>query len=183
MGAARAGARALGPGAARAARAPPRPADGRAPVLRAPGRRSPFTGGARVSWAPDGERAVERISLAIGFEDEGALPLGALPGLVEALAAENLLDVLHVRRARGRRDVTFEPRWHGLAAPVGMALGPDGVRRAGEEHALAGPLRGEPLGEAGARAIWYPAPAEATRQRAAEAVAAQLRHLAAAPRA
>ncbi|MGW8526712.1 MULTISPECIES: DUF6177 family protein [Nocardiopsidaceae] len=142
----------------------------------------PFTGGARVSWAPDGERAAERISLAIGFEDEGALPLGALPGLVEALAAENLLDVLHVRRARGRRDVTFEPRWHGLAAPVGMALGPDGVRRAGEEHALAGPLRGEPLGEAGARAIWYPAPAEATRQRAAEAVAAQLRHLTAAPR-
>ncbi|MFD3684999.1 DUF6177 family protein [Nocardiopsis sp. NPDC058631] len=143
----------------------------------------PFSGCARVSWAPDGERAAERISLAVGYEDEEALPLGSLPHLVEALAEEGLLDVLHVRRARGRRDVTFEPRWHGLAVPVGMALGPHGVRRAGEEHALTGPLEGELLGGAGARAIWYPAPGGATRQRASEAMAAQLRHIAAAPRA
>lgn len=142
----------------------------------------PFAGGVRVAWDGGGENASERISLAVGFEDEAALPLHALPDLVAALAGEDLLDVLQVRRARGRRDVTFEPRWHGLAVPIGMALGPDGVRRAGEEHALTGPVPGELVGEIGARAAWYPAPENVTRQRAAETMAAQLRHLADAPR-
>lgn len=139
----------------------------------------PLTGGIRVGW--DGEHGTERISLAVGYEDESALPLDALPDLVAALADEGLLDTLHVRRSRGRRDLTYEPRWHGLAVPVGMALGPEGVRRAGEEHALAGPLQGSLLGEDGTRAVWYPVPGDASRRRGLEAVAAQIRHLASAP--
>ncbi len=119
--------------------------------------------------------------MAVGYEDASAQPLDALPGLVAALAEEGLLDVLHVRRARGRRDVTYEPRWHGLAVPVGMALGPDGVRRAGVEHALGGPLPGTLLGGEGAPAVWYPVPEDAPRHLRNRVVAAQTRHLAAAP--
>ncbi|WP_435112311.1 DUF6177 family protein [Nocardiopsis synnemataformans] len=143
------------------------------------GKGHPFTGGVRVGW--DGERGTERISVAVGYEDGFALPIDALPDLVEALAGEGLLDVLHVRRARGRRDVTYEPRWHGLAVPVGMALGPDGVRRVGVEHALDGPLPGTLLGGDGAPAVWYPVPEDAPRHLGSRAVAAQTRHLAAAP--
>ncbi|WP_047871704.1 DUF6177 family protein, partial [Nocardiopsis sp. RV163] len=107
-------------------------------------------------------------------------PLDALSGLVETLAGKGLLDVLHVRGARGRRDVTYEPRWHGLAVPVGTALGPDGVRRAGVEHALRGPLSGTLLGGEEAPAVWYPVPEDVPRRLRSPAVAAQLRHLAAA---
>jgi hypothetical protein len=137
----------------------------------------PFTGGVRVGW--DGGRGTERISMTVGYEEGSAPPLDRLPDLVAALAEEDLLDVLHVRGARGRRDVTYEPRWHGLAVPVGTALGPDGVRRAGVEHALRGPLPGTLLGREENPAVWYPVPEDAPRRLRSRAVAAQLRHLAA----
>ncbi|MCY9787063.1 DUF6177 family protein [Nocardiopsis sp. EMB25] len=139
----------------------------------------PFSGSVRVTW--NGERAAERITMAVGFEDGVDLPTDALPGLVGTLAARDLLDVLHVRWIRGRADVTYEPRWHGLAVPLGMAVGPDGVRRVGGRKAVAGPLGGTVLGEGGRQAAWYPVPEGAgNTQRAMAAIRAQLTYLGAA---
>ncbi|MBB6120272.1 DUF6177 family protein [Nocardiopsis algeriensis] len=138
-----------------------------------------FSGSIRVGW--EGERSEERISVAFGYGDRSELPLQVLPALVEGLAAEGLLSVLHVRRSRGRADTTYEPRWHGLATAVGMALGPDAFTRAGEEYLLSGPLKGTVLGRGADRALWYRVPEEAPAQLRSAAVEAQLRHLAAAP--
>ncbi|MGQ4268873.1 DUF6177 family protein [Nocardiopsis changdeensis] len=137
-----------------------------------------FAGGIRVSW--DGEHARERVSLAFGYPGEP--PLESLPGLVEALAGEGLLSTLHVRRGRGRPDLTFAPRWHGALAPVGMAVGPEAVARLGEEALASGPLSGEVLA---GPAVWYPVPGSGPgeeRYRSMALVAAQVRHLAAAGR-
>ncbi|MFI6578359.1 DUF6177 family protein [Nocardiopsis sp. NPDC050513] len=139
----------------------------------------PCAGSVRVAW--DGERATERVSMVVGFEDEADLPTDALPGLVEALAARDLLGVLQVRRMRGRADLTYGPRWHGLAVPVGMALGPDGVGRVGEEGAVAGPMAGTLLGEGEHRAVWCPVPGGVSEaRRAMDLVRAQLNYLGAA---
>ncbi|CAL9443271.1 hypothetical protein SUDANB121_02305 [Nocardiopsis dassonvillei] len=141
-----------------------------------PGGAGAFAGGIRVSW--DGERARERVSLVFGHPGEP--PLEALPPMVEALAGEGLLSTLHVRRGRGRPDVTFAPRWHGVLAPVGMAVGPGAVAEAGEEALVSGPLPGEVLD---GPAVWYPVPgAGEERYRSTALVAAQVRHLTAAGR-
>lgn len=173
---------ALGPwnpeGVARAARH--RAPGGAVLHLAGPGgggdREGVFAGGIRVSW--DGEHARERVSLAFGYPGEP--PVADLPALVAALAGEGLLSTLHVRRGRGRPDLTFAPRWHGVLTPVGMAVGPDAVARVGEEALLSGPLPGEVLA---GPAVWYPAPgAGEGPHRSMALVAAQMRHLAAAGR-
>jgi hypothetical protein len=114
----------------------------------------PFAGSARVTW--DGEYGGERISLVVGYEHEKALPLDELPGLAVALADHGLLDMLHVRRIRGRADLTYAPRWHGLAAPVGLAVGPGRVAEIGRERAVAGPIPGALVGDGDRPAAWCP---------------------------
>jgi hypothetical protein len=122
-----------------------------------PGR--PLSGQIRCTWR--GGRVLERVSVVSGFEDEEAVPFDALPALVEALAAEELLEELRVRRIPGRADVTYVPVWAGPAVPVGLALGPDRLRRIGAGRAQAGPISGTLLGEGETRAAWYPVVGEA----------------------
>ncbi|WP_017591984.1 DUF6177 family protein [Nocardiopsis potens] len=136
----------------------------------------PFSGSLRVTW--NGEKGAEHISMAIGYEEEAELPLAQLPSLVEALVEEELLTMLHVRRMRGRSDTTYEPRWHGLPVPLGMAVGPATLHRAGAEHALSGPLKGLPLGDREKQAVWYPiSESPLSSQARTERIKAQLQHL------
>ncbi|ASU60865.1 DUF6177 family protein [Nocardiopsis dassonvillei] len=114
----------------------------------------PFSG--QLHLARRGSRVLERVSVVTGFENGDAVPSDAFPALVEALAAEGLLDGLRVRRVPGRADVTYAPVWAGPVVPVGLAVGPDRLRRIGTGRAQAGPIPGTLVGEDGARAVWYP---------------------------
>ncbi|MFB8766810.1 DUF6177 family protein [Nocardiopsis alba] len=115
----------------------------------------------QIRLARRGSRVLERVSVAVGFEDEDTVPFDALPALVEALAAEGLLEMLRVRRIPGRSDVTYVPVWAGPAVPVGLAIGPERLRRIGATPAQAGPIRGTLVGEGGGQAVWYPVMGEA----------------------
>ncbi|WP_116247468.1 DUF6177 family protein [Nocardiopsis sp. FIRDI 009] len=141
----------------------------------------PFSGQLRVAWREQG--VLERASVVIGFSGEDAVPFDALPSVVEALAREDLLDGLRVRRLAGRRDTTFEPRWTGTAVQVGFAIGPGRLAEIGRGYAQAGPIRGTVLGEGERQAVWYPVlgDAEAPLQDLA-LVERQTAHLAAAGR-
>lgn len=114
----------------------------------------PFTGHTRVSWRQGG--VGESISMAIGFERAEDAPLGALPEAVEHLAGEGLLEGMRARLFGGPADTTKEPRWHGPAMPVGLAIGPEHAAAIGEDQALGGPLGGTVIGRGDAKAVWYP---------------------------
>lgn len=138
--------------------------------------RPTFSGQFRLSW--HGSRVLERISVVIGLENENTVPFEALPCLVEELAGAGLLEMLRVRRLPGRGDLTYGPVWAGPAVPVGIAIGPERLRRVGLAAAQAGPIRGTPLGEGEGQAIWYPVLENvATPLRALELARRQTDHL------
>ncbi|WP_150251100.1 DUF6177 family protein [Nocardiopsis deserti] len=140
----------------------------------------PFSG--QLHLARRGSRLLERVSVVTGFEDEGAVPFDAFPALVEALAAEGLLEGLRVRRIPGRADVTYVPVWAGPAVPVGLAVGPDRLRRIGTGRAQAGPIPGTLVGEGDGQAVWYPVAGEAGAPlRALDLMRRQTEYLSAAP--
>lgn len=142
------------------------------------GRKPAFSGQSHLSWR--GSRVLERISVVIGFESGSTVPFEMLPSLVETLAEAGLLESLRVRRLPGRADLTYEPVWAGPAVPVGIAIGPERLRRVGLAAAQAGPIRGTPLGKDEEQAIWYPVLEDATEPlRALELAQRQTDHLAA----
>ncbi|MFD3686451.1 DUF6177 family protein [Nocardiopsis sp. NPDC058631] len=114
----------------------------------------PFSGQMRLTWRTEG--VLERVSVVIGFGDEHTVPFESLPTVVEALAAEGLMDGLRVRRTPGRSDVTYGPVWAGPAVPVGIAIGPERLQTIGISRAQAGPIKGTLLGQGEAQAVWYP---------------------------
>ncbi len=141
----------------------------------------PLSGQIRLTWR--GAHALERISVVVGFEGEGSVPFDALPELVEALAEEGLLESLRVRRLPGRGDTTYVPVWAGPAVPVGLAIGPERLRRVGAGRAQAGPIRGTLVGEGEERAAWYPVLEDAAApMRALELTRRQTAYLTAASR-
>ncbi|WDZ90710.1 DUF6177 family protein [Nocardiopsis sp. HUAS JQ3] len=140
----------------------------------------PFSG--QLHLARRGTGFLERVSVVAGFENADAVPFDAFPALVEALAAEGLLDGLRVRRIPGRADVTYAPVWAGPAVPIGLAVGPDRLRRIGTGRARAGPIPGTLVGEDGARAVWYPVVEDAEAPlRALDLMRRQTEYLSAAP--
>ncbi|WP_017558626.1 DUF6177 family protein [Nocardiopsis baichengensis] len=143
------------------------------------GKGSGFSG--QIHMARRGPRFLERVSMAIGYAGEDAAPFSALPDLVKALAAEGGLEALRVRRIPGRRDVTYMPVWAGPAVPVGLAIGPERLRRIGADRAQAGPIAGTLLGHGGDQAVWYPVMGEADAPlRALELLHRHIEYLAAA---
>lgn len=141
----------------------------------------PFSGQIRLSWR--GSRVLERASVVVGFEKGDVLPSEAFPTLVEALAGEGLLEGLRIRRLPGLGDATSMPVWTGPAVPVGLAIGPERLRRIGTGSAQSGPIKGTLIGEGLARAAWYPVLEDAAAPMRALALAqAQTNHLAAASR-
>lgn len=125
-----------------------------------------FCGDLRVSH--DSGTVREEVSLVLGYEGADAFPYDHVPSAAASLAEG--LEVLHVRRMRGRADCTYAPRWYGLAEPVGFAVG-SGRAEAAEE--LSGRLKGARVGDA----VWFAAPKDATREQALRLMAARIRRL------
>ena len=145
------------------------------------GRGHPFSGQIRLAWR--GRRVLERASVVIGFPGEDSVAPEMFPELVEALAADGLVEGLRVRRIPGRVDTTYVPVWTGPAVPVGIAIGPERLRRIGTGPARSGPITGTLVGEGEHRAAWYPVLRDAAAPlRALDLVQRQTTHLAAVSR-
>ncbi|GAA1459584.1 DUF6177 family protein [Nocardiopsis exhalans] len=139
--------------------------------------------GGSLSYRWDRLRVTERMTMAIGFQDEEDVPFEVLPELVSELAAEGLLDGFRVSRFRGRADLTYEPRWQGTVVPVGIAVGPERLERMGVDQARAGPIKATFVGHEDKSAAWYPVVTDTRDQnRAHQLIRAQETHLASATR-
>lgn len=108
------------------------------------------TGGRRTAIATMGfaERGdTETTTLTVGYSPDDPPPVRHLESLANALAAENPVASLLVQVSPGRPDVTFEPRWTGRSAPVGLAV-------AGE-HPPATEVPARLVGPAGSPLTWF----------------------------
>lgn len=108
------------------------------------------TGGRRyaiaaMSFADRGR--TESTTVTVGFTPDDAPPVRHVPTLLNALAAENPVASLLVQLSPGRPDVTFEPRWAGRSAPLGLAV--EGVRTGPSD------IPGQPCGAPGAPVTWF----------------------------
>jgi hypothetical protein len=112
-----------------------------------------FVGSVLVSRVTSGVK--EEITFTLGFGPDEELPLDRLAGLAAAFADAGVLLSMTVQRTRGRTDLTYPARWCGAPAPVGLAIGADGVHEIGLDHALAAPVEGRPIGPGAAPGMWY----------------------------
>ncbi|RKS06913.1 hypothetical protein DFP74_2563 [Nocardiopsis sp. Huas11] len=122
------------------------------PAVRESGVR-PFAGTLKVGRSAHGVR--ESITFAVGYEPGAEPDFDALAPLVEELTGRDVLRTMVVQRLAGRPDLTYAPRWSGAPAPVGMAVGVEGVSETGRDHALSAPVDGVPFGPPLTPAIWY----------------------------
>jgi len=75
---------------------------------------------------------LEVTTLTVGHPPADPPPVAHLPALVESLVAEHPVASLLAQLSPGRADATYEPRWTGAPAPLGMAVagerpGPPGI--------------------------------------------------------
>jgi Family of unknown function (DUF6177) len=113
-----------------------------------------FIGGALVSRVTSGVK--EEITFLAGHEPGEEPRLDRLEELAAGFADAGLLLSMTVQRTLGRTDLSYPARWCGAPAPVGLAVGAEGVREIGLDHALAAPAAGRPVGPERAPAVWYP---------------------------
>ncbi|WP_051063570.1 DUF6177 family protein [Nocardiopsis halophila] len=116
--------------------------------------RRPFVGSLNVRRTR--EAVIETLSLAIALQPHEDVPHDELMHTVELLTAERLIRTLVVKTVPGRTDLTYEPRWHGIPIPFGMAIGHAPVQEVGLEHALSAPVPGFRLGPEDRPTVWYP---------------------------
>lgn len=69
-----------------------------------------------------GREITESVTLVLGRSADGARPELELPVLINAFEGRFPMDSLLVQLLPGRADLTFEPRWTGTPAPVGVAV-------------------------------------------------------------
>ncbi|MBR8744838.1 DUF6177 family protein [Nocardiopsis sp. MG754419] len=110
-----------------------------------------FSGRWRAARTASGVR--EHVRFTVG--SEGQPDLDALEPLVRALAEQDGLRSMTVRRAMGRADLTQPPRWAGVPVPVGLAVGAEGVNAVGKATALAAPVKGRAFGPPMTPVVWY----------------------------
>ena len=113
----------------------------------------PFSGTLRVKRVAEGVE--ESVSLTVVHPPGEQPDLSVLPSLVREFAARDVLVSMTVRRMSGRPDPTYGPWWPAPPAPLGLALGTEGVSALGRERALAAPVRGVPLGPPMTPSVWY----------------------------
>jgi hypothetical protein len=112
-----------------------------------------FIGSALVSRVTSGVK--EEITFLVGYGPAEEPPLGLLEELAAEFAEAGVLLSMTVQRTPGRTDLTYLPRWCGAPVPVGLAIGAEGVREIGLEHALAAPTEGRAIGPERRPAVWY----------------------------
>jgi hypothetical protein len=102
----------------------------------------------------------EHLTVAVGHtgEDElDGLAASLAARLSDDLAGSGRLVSLLVQVQPGRADLTVEPRWAGVAIPVGFALGPAALDEIGRARALdVGPPGTRMVGAASRPAVWFP---------------------------
>jgi Family of unknown function (DUF6177) len=113
-----------------------------------------FIGSVLVSRVTSGVK--EEITFLVGYGPDEEPPLDLLEGIVAEFADAGVLLSMTVQRTRGRTDLTYPARWCGAPVPVGLAVGAEGVREIGLDHALSAPAEGRPIGPEHAPAVWYP---------------------------
>jgi hypothetical protein len=97
----------------------------------------------------------EEITFLSGHGPEEEPPLALLAELAGEFAYEGVLLSMTAQRTRGRADLTYPARWCGVPAPVGLAIGAEGVQEIGLEYALSAPAEGHLIGPERAPAVWY----------------------------
>lgn len=112
-----------------------------------------FVGSTLVSRVTSGVK--EAISFLVSYGPAEEPPLGVLERLAAGFADAGVLLSMTIQRSRGRTDLTYPARWCGAPVPVGLAVGTDGVREIGLDHALAAPAEGRPIGREREPAVWY----------------------------
>ncbi|MDT0329185.1 DUF6177 family protein [Nocardiopsis lambiniae] len=109
-----------------------------------------FHGLLRVQRVQEGVK--ETVCLTV-VHPQGAQPdLDAIPRAVAALASRGLIRSMSVARRPGTRP---EPRWTGFPAPVGLALGPEGITELGVTDPATAPVPVRLLGPSLNPAAWY----------------------------
>jgi hypothetical protein len=99
----------------------------------------------------------EETKLFVGYASDEDPPIDGLGEIVSGLTSGQALVSMLVQRVAGPADLTVIPHFVGLPAPVGLAVGPDGVRSIGTERALHPPgLAADAVGGPNAPAVWYP---------------------------
>jgi uncharacterized protein DUF6177 len=93
---------------------------------------------ASVEFAADGS---EVTTLTVGFPPSDPPPTAHLPALIGTLAAEAPVSSLLAQLSPGRADVTFEPRWMGMPAPLGLAVAGERPGIPGIPASLVGPAQ------------------------------------------
>lgn len=115
----------------------------------------PMVGSVETHRVPSG--LDEAMTVCVSYPDHGELPVDSLSAAVDRLAGEYGLVSFLAQAVRGPRDLTSVPHWVGLPAPVGVAVGQDGVRGVGLEVALAPPdQKAIGIGGAEAPGVYYP---------------------------
>jgi hypothetical protein len=105
---------------------------------------SPAAGATRAGFATLDVATVdgaveESISMIVGGSSHDRLGPDELVDLVGRLADRHPLESLIVLRGQGRPDLTVDPRWTGVPAPVGLAIGAGAVRMLGRSRAFSPP--------------------------------------------
>lgn len=115
----------------------------------------PAVGTIAVSCTESGVE--ESIAVIIGYQPDEPAPYPVLEDAVAELTGAHLLIRLFAQVEAGPEDLTTTPHSTGTPIPIGLAIGPDGVREAGFDRAHAPPgLTPRPIGGTYDPAIWYP---------------------------
>ena len=99
----------------------------------------------------------ESVTLVIGYRPDEDAPYDTLADAVDTLASAHALVQLVAQQGFGPQDLTSIPQWVGFPVPIGLAVGPDGVREAGRDRALDPPgATTRVIGDPRDPAVWYP---------------------------
>jgi Family of unknown function (DUF6177) len=109
-----------------------------------------------VRTLPHESQVQELVELVIGYEPGDEPPLDQLGEIVGRATAQFPLESLLALRQEGSPDLTVTPYQTGSAVPVGLAIGPEPLRRVGRGHAFDSPDLAVQVIGGTAPSAWYP---------------------------
>lgn len=96
----------------------------------------------------------EQTTVAVGYTSGAEPPIADLPSMIGELATGHPIASLLARLNPGRADLTTEPRWTGMAAPVGLAIHGAFTGAPGFSRRRLGPMTWFPLGDGHSPEYW-----------------------------